>query len=209
MDWLLDHLIGPVGAAIAVAVAGVVGEWIRRRVTRGRELVSLLDAAHRQVAAVAADVASIKGELAPNGGHTLRDKVNALTATMAGIDARTRRTDALQCVLIETMSQPTFETDEQGRWRTVSRGLEQLTGYDGRELVGNGWRSVIPMDERDHVLREWQHAVKDRRSIRLDFTIVSRAGHSELVRLIAEPMIDDAVDPTGIVGWWGTVEPRP
>lgn len=209
MNWLLDHLIGPWGVALGIALASGLAAWLVRNLRRGRELVVMLVAAHQQVAAVAADVRDIRGELAPNGGHTLRDKVNALATTVAGIDARTRRTDALQCVLIETMTQPTFETDDRGHWRTVSRGLEQLTGYDGRELIGNGWRSLIPMDDREHVLREWQHAVKDRRHIRLDFTIVSRVGQSILVRLIAEPMVDDAVDPTGIVGWWGTVEMRP
>lgn len=208
MDWLLDHLIGPLGVALGLALAAALGEWVRRSLRRGRHLVSLLMSAHQQVALVATDVTNIRCELSSNGGRTLRDQVNGLTTTVAGIDARTRRTDALQCVLIETMTQPTFETDERGHWRTVSRGLEQLTGYDGRELVGNGWRSLIPMDQREHVLREWQHAVKDRRHIRLDFTIVARGGQNIFIRLSAEPMLDDAVDPTGIVGWWGTAEIR-
>lgn len=202
--WILEHLIGPWGAALGLVLAGAISLRARRTFRQWRAFLE-------KVRSMMATVEAIRAELAPNGGHTLADRVAAIQQQVRQIDTRTRRTDALQCVLIETMpeSERRFETDAQGHWRTVSQGVEILTGYDSRELVGTGWVNLIPMDNREYVMREWLHAVRGKRTARIDFTLVRRDGQGEHVRLIATPMIDDAVDPAVIVGWFGQIGLRP
>ena len=55
-----------------------------------------------------------------------------------------------------------FRTDAEGRRTYVNRSYELISGLSAEEALADDWTQAIHTDDRDHVVREWEAAVRGR-----------------------------------------------
>lgn len=134
--------------------------------------------------------------LGPNGGSSLADQIN-VAARSSVLNA------ARMAAFIDQLERPLFETDLDGAYTRVNRSMEDLLGYSSDDMRGRGWITAIHDEDRDRAVREWFHAIADRRAVVIRTKLLSRRGLVIDARIQAQPM---AHESTGdVVAWMGTV----
>ncbi|MCU1381987.1 MAG: diguanylate cyclase/phosphodiesterase with and sensor(s) [Acidobacteria bacterium] len=154
--------------------------------------------------ALVEDVAGIKGELRPNGGGSFRDVVNQTAAEVKQLSRNVAVTGAMQRTMASTSRHPMFQATAAGAYEWVSETWSRATGISAAEAVGRGWINGICVDDRDWVMRDWLHAIRDGRPFRADFCYEHVATRTQTrVRVEAHPISGtDVTRP--IVGYIGT-----
>lgn len=149
------------------------------------------------------DVSTIKSEVLSNGGGSLKDTVVAIGDSMAIVEARQRG-------LISTLARATFETDSSFNWTEGNMAVERLTGYGFSHLERRQWKSRIHEDDRQAVMDEIGHAVKDKRAATVSFRFVNQQGEDIPVRLEATPTFSrtkkTGEDGPAVICWFGSLE---
>jgi PAS domain S-box-containing protein len=112
-------------------------------------------------------VAYISAELKPNGGHSVKDQVTYIKEVVKRIDQR--QLNSFQFEIYGIM-----ESDERGNLVWANHAYLDLVGRHSHEMMGQGWRNAICEREREHVVREWEAAVRDKRDFHSKFNMVTR-----------------------------------
>lgn len=136
----------------------------------------------------------ITAELKPNGGNSMRDQVMHIKRTVDKIDQR-------QLNFFHFDPHGIVETDAAGNLIWANRAYLQMTGRHPEEVIKQGWRNVIAESDRERVVTEWTHAVKDCRDFFSRFTIINAQGDLIKVEGRCLAMRGDDGELTGHLGF--------
>lgn len=130
----------------------------------------------------------VEAELGPNGGGSMKDQVTVIAARQAAI--------------FDGMSRPAFQADATGRFVSVNRAFESMTGYPSRDLLEMGWVNLIHQNEVEEFMIAWHHAIDDGRILRRACVIVTATDMKLTVCVDAIPV------KVGkrVIEWQGTFE---
>lgn len=128
-----------------------------------------------------------------------------LVEVIAGQASFAKKIDAINNTMRATANTntrlATFEADHDGLFKYVNRTFLRWVGLTFAEVENNGWRNAIHHDDRDHVVRNWESAVRDSRRFHERFRLL----HSDGVTVIyvdanAEPIPEGAFPAERWVG---------
>lgn len=182
-------IVAPSGALYWLARPVAVAAW--RRLVRpvGAFIVGL----NRTIATVErmeGEVTQIKrrveAELGPNGGGSMKDQVTVIAARQAAI--------------FDSMARPAFQADATGRFVSVNRAFETMTGYPSRDLLGMGWVNLIHQEQVEAFMLAWDHTIRDGRILRRECVLVKASGDEVMVCVDAVPVKAGA----RVLEWQGT-----
>ena len=108
-----------------------------------------------------------------------------------------RRSDQRHRLLLETASDMIFTTDLQGRFLSVNRAVEQLTGFTPSELLGQPFLPYLVPEDRERVAAHFKAAV-DGTPQRYDLAYLHRDGSTRWLSCTASP-IEEYGSITGVL----------
>ncbi len=88
--------------------------------------------------------------------------------------------------LLNMIGTNVFKFDLDGNWTFVNDNLCNLTGMQFEDFLDNGWKNFIAPSDRERVVKEIYHSVKDRRVVTVDFNLIHRDGKYRHVILRTE-----------------------
>lgn len=136
----------------------------------------------------------ITAELKPNGGNSLRDQVTYIRRAVDKIDQR-------QLNFFHFDPHGIIETDAAGNLVWSNRSFLDLVKRHPEEVARQGWRNVIAEEDRERVIREWTHAVKDGRDFFSRFKVQDRHGEFVNVEMRCLAMLDNLDNLLGHLGF--------
>lgn len=139
----------------------------------------------------------IRGQLIPNGGSSLHDKISA-------ISRRTLVDNRLMQEVINHQGLLRWVSDKDGRCIWASEAYATLVGLAAVSLEGQGWKRTIHQEDRNKVLLEWTRSVKDGSAFFMKYRIVTPAGKSACVIADADAVRDES---GVIVAYVGKITP--
>lgn len=183
---------GSVAAAILsiLGVGGTAYTWIKKP--------------WRAVRTAMAKVDTMAAALGDNGGTTLADEIRRQGKVLDQQGIELRRTGARLSALSDIDGRPIFETDEHGAWTRINRAFEFTFGFSVRETVGYGWVILLAPSEREAVITEWKHAVRDQRVFLCECHLSTRAGLAVMATIRAHPTTGR--EGERVIGWFGVIE---
>lgn len=153
------------------------------------------------IASLPAKVDSIKAELRPNGGATLRDSLDRVERRMQVVDERGAIRDARDRMLLNQEQFAYFECDADGSMRWITRAAMRWTGRAIEDMSGNGWLHIVWPGDRPSVSREWEQAVDSESVLECRHGIIDHQGQRLPVYTRAWPVLHSGA----IVAWIGTI----
>lgn len=139
-------------------------------------------------------VGAIENELKPHGGTSLRDAVTRVEQMTIGTRAHVR----LQYQMNLT---PTFEIAPDGKVTWVNRAYIEEYGLGLDDISGNKWLSNIHPDDRDRIVREWNHIIEDQRQGNLKYQATFKGGPYREMDVVVYPIFDHDNVCLGWVGY--------
>lgn len=130
-------------------------------------------------------VTEILGEVKPNGGKSLKDRVTDIQRKVNKDSETINTIFSRQKWILDSRPEPIFECDVSGSCTWVNEKYCQLLKHDVDYFKNNGWKNGIHNEDREHVEREWEKAIKDRRSSTSEHRLVDREGNVINVKVIA------------------------
>lgn len=191
---VLQAILGASAAAAPIVWRYVIKPslaFVRRLNTMGLEIKELN-----------ASVGRIHANLGPNGGSSLYDRVAA-----AGRSATFNQ--ALMSTMVDVVvERPVFEAQASGEFSRVNVAFERMYETSCDEMATRGWINLIIPEDRDRVIRDYHHAVRDGRSFSTPARLLTlRSGTLIVARFSARPVCDPSSDV--VIGWMGAIDPVP
>ena len=101
---------------------------------------------------------TIKNEVTPNGGGSMKDAVNCLKDTCQRIEITQKVLDQRSKAALHYTDRPLFETDSFGRVTWSNQSFRDLNNdHDFSE--GLDWISIIDEDSREEFLKEFNSCI--------------------------------------------------
>lgn len=182
----LGHWAAWLVSAAAFVTAGV---------TLWKTLVAPTYRYARHVAEVLNSLETIKRQLTPNGGSSLRDAVDRIEARIILTEQRAR-------LLCMDSPMAVFETDSSGEFINVNRTFVRWTGRSSQDLEGNGWLNAVFPADRVQVYNDWLTAISQEREFSAEFSLRHDSGAVFKVHCSAFPMYDTK---SRLAGWMGVI----
>ena len=101
---------------------------------------------------------TIKNEVTPNGGGSMKDAVNCLKDTCQRIEITQKVLDQRSKAALHYTARPLFETDSFGRVTWSNQSFRDLTNDDDFS-EGLDWISIIDEDSREEFLKEFNSCI--------------------------------------------------
>ena len=101
---------------------------------------------------------TIKNEVTPNGGGSMKDAVNCLKDTCQRIEITQKVLDQRSKAALHYTDRPLFETDSFGRVTWSNQSFRDLTNDDDFS-EGRDWISIIDEDSREEFLKEFNSCI--------------------------------------------------
>ena len=101
---------------------------------------------------------TIKNEVTPNGGGSMKDAVNCLKVTCQRIEITQKVLDQRSKAALHYTDRPLFETDSFGRVTWSNQSFRDLTNDDDFS-EGLDWISIIDEDSREEFLKEFNSCI--------------------------------------------------
>lgn len=134
-------------------------------------------------------VSQIAAELKPNGGNSIRDRIDRIQDTLDGMVT-------FNNVSMDLVSFPLLKADKTGHVFWVNRQFIHEAEVSETEVMGLGWLNLVSDDHREMVKSQWLSAVEDARSLNVEFEVV----HGCTATLVALPLISQKHGLIGMVG---------
>ena len=173
-------------------LAMTAGVWpgfrfvVRPTIAKVREMRAFV----RRIDGALGHVDAMATWLGPNGGHSLGDLI--------------RHSSVRLDWLIDQYKRPVFEFGPDGSNVRINDEFTSQFGYGAVDMLGQRWKNFIHHDDREHVMREWAHALRDQRLFEHAFRAVTRGGVVIQVRVVIEPQVHGT---TGVIlRWIGFIE---
>lgn len=136
----------------------------------------------------------IKAELQPNGGGSIKDKINKIEKSLSGLDDHIFAINSKRTITLELMGWAEgkiigcFEADHGGLLTYITDKYAEITGSFNAQVLGNSWINLISDEDREFVVDEWHAAIRDERPFQTEFNFYNRrANKNILVRVLALP----------------------
>lgn len=105
------------------------------------------------------------------------------------------------------IDRPVWQSDANGMCVHANPFMLRLLGIQDDELLGEGWRNIIHLDDRDMVSKEWDSAVKSKRDFHLRYRWVNSNGDAIPIIANASRLLDHEGRLLGYVGFVTVLEP--
>jgi hypothetical protein len=118
-------------------------------------------------------IETIKNEVTPNGGGSLKDTVNSLKSSCDRIEIRQKVLDQRSKASLHYSDRPLFETDKRGRAIWSNEAFQNLTKENGDWSEGYDWIAAIDEGYREEFLKEFQSCLDMCRKVDIETTSVN------------------------------------
>jgi PAS domain S-box-containing protein len=143
-----------------------------------------------------AKIDHVYSEMRTNGGESIKDKIGI-------IETKVDRVAERQKSILHEHEHALVETNADGDVIWVNRTYTRLVQRDIHEVLGHGWINVIAPEDRERVVLEWEHAVRDHREIYLYFKFETPGGCKIPVKARSYVLRDSKKQ---VMGYLATVE---
>lgn len=99
-------------------------------------------------------IETIKGEVTPNGGGSIKDAVNCLKSTCKNIEKTQQVLDQRSKAALHYHDRALFEVDKFGRIKWFNEKFGLLTEDEGSPTEGFDWVSIVDESERENFVKE-------------------------------------------------------
>lgn len=173
--------------ALLTALALAIGAWL---VKSARSILTTL----KKVDDALPSLLKVAEEMKPNGGSTLRDKVDKMSKQLVFNEGARR-------VVFDLFDEGAFyECDEDGMFLYVNRAWNTVTGLTPADALGEGWIAGVHPDDREKVTREWNDCIKQHREFNLAYNMISTEGEVTRVQSRTRILRDYAGNVIGFLG---------
>ena len=131
------------------------------------------------------NVKEILKEVKPNSGTSLKDKVDNIEKQVSRDSNLINTICIRQKWILDNRPEPIFECDTNGNCTWVNEKYCQLLQHDVDYFLGNGWKNGVHGEDLELVEREWERAIKDKRSSVSTHRLVDREGTVYHVKVTA------------------------
>lgn len=142
-------------------------------------------------------VDAIFEEITPNGGKSIKDKIDKIDKRLMLVGERFRTYIA--------DGEAYFEADVKGNVTHVNRTYTRLVGRDASEVLGQGWQNVVAHKDRERVVKAWEGSLDDGRELTIELDFERPSGRMIPIRAQTYKMVTDEGE---IVGYIGKVTPK-
>jgi len=132
-------------------------------------------------------------EMIPNGGTSIKDKVDKINSKIDYLGERQR-------ALLSDSDLAHCEMDSEGKCTWINRAYTRLVERIPSEILGHGWHNCIAQKEREHVLKAWFDSVEEDRELSINFNFETPNGDLKPVRGISYKMATPEGETIGFVG---------
>ncbi len=127
----------------------------------------------REQECIKKSIETIKNEVTPNGGGSLKDIVNSLKSSCDRIEIRQKVLDQRSKASLHYSDHPLFETDKKGRAIWSNEAFQSLIKENGDWSEGYDWIAVIDEKYREEFLKEFQSCLDMCRKVDIETTSVN------------------------------------
>jgi len=124
-------------------------------------------------------------EVTPNGGGSIKDKINTLTDQMTFNTHMTEKIFYRQRWILDNREEPIFESSEDGKCIWVNSYYTKLLKRDAGYFMEHGWKNAIHESDRERVIQNWNDCIKDGRMYEDTYKIVDGEGKVIMVECSA------------------------
>ena len=149
----------------ALTILGILakgGFWLFKFLKRQYENISKV---HHQVEV-------IFKEITPNGGGSIKDKVNSMSKEISANTQMTEQIFHRQRWMMDHRQEAIFEAQNSGEISWVNKPYCKLSGRDSTDLLGHNWKNTILEEDRDRVVSNWDSCVKDERQFEDEYRLI-------------------------------------
>lgn len=152
---------------IATALLSIWGIWIKiikpwfEESRKSREQIVK---AITYIEGISEKLEKVSKELQPNGGGSIKDKINQIAQDVKIMKVERDATFYLS-------KEPSFKSDGKGYYTSVNHSLSQLIGVPESELLGLGWLNYISLEDRDRIWEELENIFESGKEISLFYNI--------------------------------------
>ena len=154
---------------------------------------------------VRGELQDIKSELHPNGGFSLRDAIDKLTAGQANLAQSLATLDHQNRAMLgfHDENRGWFFTDASGNLTWLSAQVLRWVGRSMPEVIGDRWRSIIYPSMRDEVFKWWHDTSATGSYGEMDQAYITADGSKIRIRVFASPVFDERT--RALLGYVGTI----
>lgn len=134
-------------------------------------------------------------EITPNGGGSIKDKINLMSKEISSNTQMTEQIFHRQRWMMDHRQEAIFEAQFSGEVSWVNKPYCKLTSRDSTDLIGHNWKNTIFEEDRKRVVTNWESCVKDKRQFEDEYRIVITDG-----RIINVVCSASLVDGYGYLG---------
>tara|TARA_A100001515_G_scaffold98096_1_gene78962 strand:+ start:6800 stop:7378 length:579 start_codon:yes stop_codon:yes gene_type:complete len=128
-------------------------------------------------------IETIKAEVTPNSGKSLKDTVNSLKKTCERIEVRQKVLDQRSKAALHYTNRPLFETDVKGGMTWCNESFQDLTKDNGSCDEGFDWLTIIDDTDRTEFLKEFNSCLKMCRKVDIE----TKSVHGRRIHFIGFP----------------------
>lgn len=153
-DLNIEYAIGVVIGLISIAVPFIkVIKWLIEHLFK--PLLNLLKSHEELIASVD----TIKKEVTPNGGGSLKDVVNQLKKTCENIETRQLVIEQRSRSSLQYHNESLFETDKKGNLLWANESFYGFAKKTSEDLEGFNWINIITERDRAKFLNEFNSCI--------------------------------------------------
>lgn len=130
---------------------------------KAANLADVIEEKFKSIAQIEATLRTVMSDLRPNGGNSLRDRLEAGISIVTGIGNRLAAVEATQRAGMSSFGDGMFISDGDGRCLFASARLCEIMGVTKDDILGDGWRASIHPDDAARVFAEWDSFSAQRR----------------------------------------------
>jgi PAS domain S-box-containing protein len=131
------------------------------------------------------NVQEILKEVKPNSGTSLKDQVAKIESRVCHDSNLINTICMRQKWILDNRPEPIFECDTDGKCMWVNEKYCQLLKHDVEYFLGNGWKNGVHGEDLEMVEKEWERAIRDKRSSISEHRVVDREGKVYNVKVLA------------------------
>lgn len=151
----------------------------------GKIVFVFLNKQYHRIISVNNKIDIIFKEVIPNGGGSIKDKINTLTDQMTINTQMTEKIFYRQRWILDNREEPIFESSEDGKCIWVNSYYTKLLKRDAGYFMEHGWKNSIHESDRERVIQNWNDCIKDGRMYEDTYKLVDGDGKIITVECIA------------------------
>ncbi len=184
----IEGIVAIISSIVGVAGAGLkFFRYLKKKHANwlSAQLVAAFEEKNKLIVDTNQKIDQILKEVTPNGGGSMKDKINHINESLKENTELTKKIFHRQRWILDERNEPIFETDNNGKCIWVNKAYCILFKKDIKEFMGNGWKNNIAEHSKDRVYQEWDRCMLDGRKFEMIYDIVDSDGKSHHVKCVA------------------------